>query len=97
MYLFPPNTRKNNAHNGTYRYSINIKQPPVVNTRQNDFTKEELRKLQEIEKISSLIPDKNTPVFLHCRSGKRSGKAAKILASMGYTKAVNIGGIKDYR
>ena len=53
--------------------------------------------LQEIEKIASIIPDKNTPVFLHCRSGKRSGKAAKILASMGYTKAVNIGGIKDYR
>ena len=53
--------------------------------------------LQEIEKISSLIPDKNTPIFLHCRSGKRSSRAAKILVSMGYTRAVNIGGIKDYR
>lgn len=53
--------------------------------------------LQEIEKISSIVPDKNTPIFLHCRSGKRSGKAAKILTSLGYTKVVNIGGIKDYR
>ena len=53
--------------------------------------------LQEIQNITSVVPDKNTPVFLHCRSGKRSGKAQKILSSMGYTKVVNIGGIKDYR
>ena len=53
--------------------------------------------LQEIQKITSVVPDKNTPVFLHCRSGKSSGKAQKILSSMGYTKVVNIGGIKDYR
>ncbi len=49
--------------------------------------------LQEIEKITTVVPDKSTPIFLHCRSGKRSGKAQKILASMGYTNAVNIGGI----
>ena len=53
--------------------------------------------LDEITKITSVVPDKNTPVFLHCRSGKRSGRAQKILASMGYTKAVNIGGIITYK
>ena len=53
--------------------------------------------LDEIEKIVSVVPDKSTPVFLHCRSGKRSGRAQKILASMGYTNAVNIGGIMTYK
>lgn len=53
--------------------------------------------LQEIEKTAEVVPDKNTPVFLHCRSGKRSGKAQKILAAMGYTNVVNIGGIRDYK
>lgn len=53
--------------------------------------------LDEIQKITSVVPDKATPIFLHCRSGKRSGKAQKILTSMGYTNAVNIGGIIDYK
>ena len=53
--------------------------------------------LQEIDKITSVVPDKNTPVFLHCRSGKRSGKAEKILRKMGYTNAQNIGGIMNYK
>ena len=53
--------------------------------------------LDEIQRITDVVPDKSTPVFLHCRSGKRSGRAQKILASMGYTNAVNIGGIMTYK
>lgn len=53
--------------------------------------------LQEIEKIISVVPDKNTPIFLHCRSGKRSGKAEKILRAKGYTDVTNIGGIINYK
>ncbi len=53
--------------------------------------------LQEIQRITAVVPDKNTPVFLHCRSGKRSGRAQKILTSMGYTNVVNIGGIINYK
>lgn len=53
--------------------------------------------LDEIQKITTVVSDKSTPIFLHCRSGKRSGKAQKILTSMGYTNAVNIGGIMSYR
>ena len=53
--------------------------------------------LQEIEKITSVVPDKSTPVFLHCRSGKRSGKAEKILKKMGYVSVENIGGIINYK
>ena len=53
--------------------------------------------LDEIQRITDVVPDKSTPVFLHCRSGKRSGRAQKILTSMGYTNAVNIGGIMTYK
>ena len=53
--------------------------------------------LQEIEKITSVVPSKTTPVFLHCRSGKRSGKAEKILKKMGYISVENIGGIINYK
>ena len=53
--------------------------------------------LDEIQNIASVVPDKSTPIFLYCRSGKRSGRAKKALASMGYTNAVNIGGIMTYK
>lgn len=52
--------------------------------------------LQEIETIETCIPDKTTPVFVYCRSGRRSGEAVKRMQQMGYTKAVNIGGILSY-
>ena len=53
--------------------------------------------LDEIQRITDVVPDKSTPVFLHCRSGKRSGRAQKILTSIGYANAVNIGGIMTYK
>ena len=31
----------------------------------------------------------------YCRSGNRSGKATEILEKIGYTNAVNAGGIKE--
>lgn len=53
--------------------------------------------VSQIEKISSLIKDKSTPLFVHCLSGARSGKAVSTLKNMGYTNVKNIGGINAYR
>ena len=53
--------------------------------------------LDEIEGFEKLCPNKNVPVFVYCRSGKRSKKAVKKLKNLGYAGAVNIGGIKDYK
>ncbi len=39
----------------------------------------------EVDKIASVIPSKNSKVVLYCRSGGMSKKAAKELAKMGYT------------
>lgn len=46
-------------------------------------------------RIASLVPRKDTPVVLYCRSGRRSGIALDTLRGMGYTKAENYGGYED--
>lgn len=41
--------------------------------------------------------DKTKPVFVYCRSGKRSAGAAKVLKGQGFTKIYNLdGGIIDW-
>ncbi len=39
------------------------------------------------------LPDKNTEIFVYCRSGNRSAMAVKILTKLGYTHIYNLGGI----
>ena len=46
--------------------------------------------------VPCAIKDKNTPLFVYCRSGARSSQAASQLKRMGYISVVNIGGILDY-
>lgn len=43
------------------------------------------------------ILGKNEKIYVYCRSGARSGRAAAILGRSGYTDVTNIGGIMDYR
>jgi len=45
------------------------------------------------DSFSSLIPQKDTKIFIYCKSGNRSAEAAKKLVSMGYTNVFDIGGI----
>ena len=47
------------------------------------------------EAITNLDISKEQPIYLYCRSGNRSGKATKILEKIGYTNAINAGGIKE--
>lgn len=46
-------------------------------------------------RIASLATDKTQVVYLYCRSGNRSGKALEIMQHLGYSNAVNAGGIGD--
>lgn len=43
-----------------------------------------------------IIPDKESEIYVYCRSGRRSKDAAGKLAEMGYTNITEIGGILDY-
>ena len=52
--------------------------------------------LQSIDKVTVMINNKATPIFVHCLSGARSRQAAAILQQMGYTYVKNIGGISAY-
>ena len=52
--------------------------------------------LQSIDKVTVMINNKATPIFVHCLSGARSRQAAAILQQMGYTNVKNIGGFSAY-
>jgi phage shock protein E len=49
------------------------------------------------DKIAALVPEKGTPVYLYCASGRRAGIAKDTLEQMGYTGIVNVGGIDAAR
>lgn len=49
------------------------------------------------DKMESMLPDKTKPIFIYCRSGVRSKKAAQVLADAGYHKVYEFGGILDWK
>ena len=53
--------------------------------------------LQTLDKVRSVVQNKDTALFVYCYSGARSRQAAAALGQMGYTKVNNIGGISSYR
>lgn len=52
--------------------------------------------LDRLDAITVKVEDKNTPVFVYCLSGARSGQAERILRRLGYKDVRNIGGIASY-
>ena len=53
--------------------------------------------LPEIDsKATEVLPDKDAVIIVYCRSGMRSANAANRLASMGYTRIYDMGGINGW-
>mmetsp|Transcript_7917 Transcript_7917/g.16944 ORF Transcript_7917/g.16944 Transcript_7917/m.16944 type:complete len:114 (-) Transcript_7917:244-585(-) len=48
-----------------------------------------------MSKAAELMPNKEAPIIVFCRSGRRAGKAKEMLEGMGYTKVLNAGGLGD--
>lgn len=48
------------------------------------------------DKMESMLPEKTIPIFVSCRSGVRSKKAAKVLADAGYQRVYEFSGILDW-
>lgn len=44
----------------------------------------------------ALLPDKDMPILVYCRSGNRSRTASHYLLQMGYTSVYDFGGILDW-
>ncbi|WP_434458102.1 rhodanese-like domain-containing protein [Stutzerimonas urumqiensis] len=47
------------------------------------------------ERIGQLAPDKQTPIVLYCRTGRRSSAAQDLLQELGYHHVVNAGGYEQ--
>ena len=47
------------------------------------------------KEINDIDVTKDQPIYLYCRSGNRSGKAAVILEKIGFTNVINAGGIDE--
>lgn len=45
--------------------------------------------------IASIAPDKDSPLVLYCRSGRRSGLAKQSLENLGYRQVINAGAYDD--
>ena len=50
---------------------------------------------QILERIQSVSPDKDAPINLYCRSGRRAESALNELKKAGYTNVTNHGGYED--
>ena len=48
-------------------------------------------------RIAEVAPDKDTPIVLYCRSGRRASIAQDSLEALGYTRVVNGGGYQDLK
>ena len=53
--------------------------------------------LSNLDKIEDMHYAKDTPLFIYCHSGRRSGAAVMMLRGKGYINAKNIGGIMHYK
>ena len=49
------------------------------------------------QKAASLLPDKDKPIIVYCRSGRRSAIAAVTLRGLGYKDVKDFGGISRWQ
>ncbi|MFG5861784.1 rhodanese-like domain-containing protein [Metapseudomonas sp. CR1201] len=49
------------------------------------------------QRIAEVAPDKNTPIVVYCRSGRRASIAQDTLQDLGYSRVINGGGYLDLK
>ena len=50
-----------------------------------------------LEKVESILTDKEQVILVYCRSGRRSKEAASKLVELGYSNVLEFGGIIDWK
>lgn len=53
--------------------------------------------LHTLDKIRHIAQNRSIPLYVYCRSGARSRRAAAMLQHMGYKRVKSIGGIAAWR
>ena len=47
------------------------------------------------ENVGAVVPNKDTPVYVYCRSGRRSALAVEAMKQLGYTNLTDLGGMDE--
>lgn len=53
--------------------------------------------LSKVNKITSVVTDKDKELYVYCLSGSRSSRAVAAIKQLGYSNVKNIGGISSYK
>ena len=48
------------------------------------------------ESAAELIPNKDTPIIVYCKTGERAKLAAEALCELGYTNVCNVGSLVEW-
>ncbi len=51
----------------------------------------------DIDHISQLVSDKDTPIIVYCKSGNRSQQAREKLIALGYSKVYDLGAMSNWK
>lgn len=51
----------------------------------------------DIDHISQLVSDKDTPIIVYCKSGNRSQQAREKLIALGYSKVYDLGAMNNWK
>ena len=49
-----------------------------------------------LSRAAEVLPDKNAPWLIYCRTGRRAALAAVKLEELGYTRLYNLGGLNGW-
>lgn len=80
------------ASSGADIYLIDVRTETEYLAGRLDFS-DDLIPYDKLSKNLDLLPaEKETPIYLFCRSGRRSGIATNYLRSLGYSQAFNVAG-----
>ena len=50
----------------------------------------------DIDSISQIVSEKDTPIIVYCRSGNRSQQAREKLIALGYSKVYDLGAMSNW-
>ena len=53
--------------------------------------------LQTMAQVKEVVKDLSTPLYIYCRTGRRTKMAREILKTFGYSDVTDIGGITSYQ
>ena len=51
----------------------------------------------DIDSISQIVSEKDTPIIVYCRSGNRIQQARKKLIALGYSKVYDLGAMSNWK